>query len=354
MKQLSDSFQMGPVTVKNRIAVPAMVCFDWTDDSGRVTDRHLAHYRALAQGGAGVIFSEAVCITKRGRLHNTQLGLWEDEQMEGWKRLADACHEYGVPFLAQIHHAGINGIDDVADCPSDYTPAHAHHTPGKEMSLDRIVYIRNAFVKTALRCKAAGLDGVELHGCHGYLLSQFMSRKINHRTDEYGEDDTLFVKEILESIRIACGPDFCVGIRLAAFEPTMEDGFRHAKALAPYVDFLDISYGIDSDVSGCPADFPYRPSFYAAMKIKEMLPDMPIFCVDMITSGEMAKGALELTQIDGIDVGRGHLVNYNFASDTLAGRDTGTCLHCKGGCSWGPTGNPDNPCPGKMRFLKRK
>ena len=63
MKQLSDSFQMGPVTVKNRIAVPAMVCFDWTDDSGRVTDRHLAHYRALAQGGAGVIFSEAVCIT---------------------------------------------------------------------------------------------------------------------------------------------------------------------------------------------------------------------------------------------------------------------------------------------------
>ncbi len=354
MKQLSDSFQIGNLTLKNRIAVPSMVCFDWTDDTGMVTDRNIAHYRALAQGGAGVIFSEAVCVTKRGRLHETQLGLWEDEQIEGWKKLADACHENGVPFLAQIHHAGINGIDDLADAPSDYTPAHPHHTPGQEMTLDRIVYIRNAFVKAALRCKAAGLDGVELHGCHGYLLSQFLSSKVNHRTDEYGEDRTLFVKEILESIRIACGKDFCIGIRLAAFEPTMEDGLHHARALAPYVDFLDISYGIDSDVSACPASFPYRPSFWAAMKIKEMLPDTPVFCVDMITSGEMAKGALEMTGIDGIDVGRGHLVNYNFASDALAGRDTGTCLHCKGGCAWGPTGNPDSPCPGKIRFLKSK
>ena len=190
MKQLSDSFQIGNLTLKNRIAVPSMVCFDWTDDTGMVTDRNIAHYRALAQGGAGIIFSEAVCVTKRGRLHETQLGLWEDEQIEGWKRLAEVCHENNVPLLAQIHHAGINGIDDVADCPSDYTPAHPHHTPGKEMTLDRIVYIRNAFVKAALRCKAAGLDGVELHGCHGYLLSQFLSSKVNHRTDEYGEDRT--------------------------------------------------------------------------------------------------------------------------------------------------------------------
>ena len=354
MKQLSDSFKIGPVTVKNRLAVPAMVCFDWAGDDGLVTDRHMAHYRALAMGGAGVIFSEAVCVTKRGRLHQTQLGIWEDEHIAGWKKLADICHQNGVPLLAQIHHAGINGIDDMADCPSDYTPAHPHHTPGKEMTLDRLVYIRNAFVKAALRCKAAGLDGVELHGCHGYLLSQFLSSKVNRRTDEYGQDRTLFVKEILESVRIACGPDFCVGIRLAAFEPTFEDGLRHAMALAPYVDFLDISYGIQSDVSACPADFPFRPSFYAAMKIKEMLPDVPVFSVDMITSGEMARDVLALTQIDGIDVGRGHLVNYNFANDTFAGRDTGKCLHCKGGCAWGPTGNPDNPCPGKMLLEKKR
>ena len=96
MKQLSDSFKMGPVTVKNRIAVPPMVCFDWADDTGHVTDRHLAHYRALAKGGAGVIFSEAVCVTKRGRLHQTQLGLWEDGQIEGWKKLSDACHQHGT------------------------------------------------------------------------------------------------------------------------------------------------------------------------------------------------------------------------------------------------------------------
>ena len=354
MKQLSDSFQIGNLTLKNRIAVPAMVCFDWTDDSGTVSDRHIAHYRALAKGGAGVIFSEAVCVTKRGRLHNTQLGLWEDEQIEGWKKLADACHESGVPFLAQIHHAGINGIDDVADCPSDYTPSHPHHTPGKEMTLDRIVYIRNAFVKAALRCKAAGLDGVELHGCHGYLLSQFLSSKVNHRTDEYGEDRTLFVKEILESIRIACGKDFCVGLRLAAYEPTLADGLRHAKELAPFVDFIDISYGIQSDTTACPEDFPFSAAIYGAMEVKNALPDMPIFGVHGIVSGEMAREALALTGIDAIDVGKGHLANYAFANAALSGQDTGTCLHCKGGCAWGPTGNPENPCPGKIRFLKSK
>lgn len=348
MKQLSDSFRMGPVTVKNRIAVPPMVCFNWAGDDGFVTENHINHYRSLAKGGPGVIFSEAVCITKRGRLQQTQLGLWDDAHIEGWKRLADVCHESGAPLLAQIHHAGVNGIDENAECPSDFTPTHRDKTRGYEITLDRIVYLRNAFVKAALRAKAAGLDGVELHGCHGYLLSQFLNRQVNHRTDEYAEE-TLFVKEIIESIRIACGKDFCVGIRLAAYEPTLEDGLRHARELAPYADFMDISYGFTSDTSACPKDFPFSAAIYGAMEVKKALPDMPVFGVDGIVSGGMAQAALELTGIDGIDVGRGHLVNYNFARDALAGRDTGTCLHCKN-CGWNPSGGPDHPCAGKKLF----
>ncbi len=352
MKQLSDSFKMGPVTVQNRIAVPAMVCFDWADDTGLVTKEHLDHYRQLAEGKPGVIFSEAVCVTKRGRLHESQLGLWEDEQVEGWKQLADICHRQGVPFLAQIHHAGVNGIDPEAECPSNFAPLNRDRTRGYEITLDRITFLRNAFVKAALRAKAAGLDGVELHGCHGYLLSQFMNKKVNRRKDEYGEE-TLFVKEILESIRIACGESFCVGIRLAAFEPTLEDGIRHAKELAPYADFLDISYGFTSDTSSVPQDFPFSAAIYGAMKIKEALPDMPVFGVDGIVSAQMAKDALQLTSIDGIDVGKGMLVNPHFAADALAGRDTGTCLHCKN-CGWNPGHGREHPCAGRILYLKNK
>lgn len=353
MKQLSDSFSMGPLTVKNRLAVPSMVCFDWAGDDGLVTKRHLNHYRQLAMGGAGVIFSEAVCVTKRGRLHESQLGLWEDEQIDGWRQLAEICHAHGAKLLAQIHHAGINGIDDPADCPSDYAPTHPHHTPGKAMGLDRIVYIRNAFVNAALRAKAAGLDGVELHGCHGYLISQFLSAKVNHRTDEYGQDRTLFAKEVLESIRIACGPAFCVGIRLAAYEPALDDGLRHARELAPYTDFLDISYGFASDTAACPGDFPFSAALYGAMEVKKLLPDMPVLGVHGIISGEMARAALERTGIDGIDVGKGSLVNPSFAADALAGRNTGTCLHCKK-CGWDPGMPADRICPGKALFQRRK
>lgn len=351
MQILSSPLQIGPITAKNRIFVPSMVCFDWAGDDGMVTERHLCHYRSLAQGGAGLIFSEAVCVTKRGRLHETQLGLWDDGQIDGWKKLAEVCHAKGTPLLAQIHHAGINGIDPIAECPSDYTPHRPDLNQGKEITLDRIVFLRNAFVKAALRAKAAGLDGIELHGCHGYLFSQFMSRHINHRTDEYGQE-TLFAREVLESIRIACGPDFCVGIRLAAYEPALADGLRHAKELAPYVDFLDISYGIQSDCSACPGDFPFSAALYGAMEVKKLLPDMPVFGVHGIVSGEMAREALKLTGIDAIDVGKGHLVNYGFANAALTGQETGTCLHCKK-CAWDPGMPADRRCPGHI-LLQRK
>lgn len=351
MQTLSSPLKIGPITAKNRIFVPSMVCFGWAGDDGLVTERHLNHYRSLAAGGAGLIFSEAVCVTKRGRLHQTQLGLWEDGQIEGWKKLADACHQHGTPMLAQIHHAGVNGIDPLADCPSDYTPTHSDFTAGKEMTLDRIVYLRNAFVKAALRAKAAGLDGIELHGCHGYLFSQFMSRHVNRRTDEYGEE-TRFTKEVLESIRIACGKNFCVGLRLAAYEPTLADGLRHAKELAPFVDFIDISYGIQSDTTACPEDFPFSAAIYGAMEVKNALPDMPIFGVHGIVSGEMAREALALTGIDAIDVGKGHLVNYAFANAALSGQDTGTCLHCKK-CAWNPDMPADRCCPGNILLQKK-
>ena len=102
MDKIRERVKIRNISTKNRIAVPPMVCFHWSDDNGYVTDKNLQHYRDIAAGGAGLIIGEATAVSKRGRLHETQLGLWEDKQTEGWKRLADAVHRYDVPFFCTI------------------------------------------------------------------------------------------------------------------------------------------------------------------------------------------------------------------------------------------------------------
>ncbi|MCQ2537276.1 MAG: NADH:flavin oxidoreductase [Lachnospiraceae bacterium] len=347
-KTLSDKVKIGNITTKNRICVPPMVMFNWSDDRGLVTEKSIKHYGDMAKGGAGLIIAEATAITPRGRLARTNLGLWEDGQIEGFKRLAEVVHKEDCPFFVQLLHAGVNGVDPEADTCSDYEIKRGENViHGHEMSKERIKATIDDFVQAALRAQKAGLDGIELHGCHSYLISQFFSNVINKRTDEYGDDKSLFAKEILKACREACGDSFAIGIRLGAFEPDLAAGMEHAKAISNLCDFMDISYGFGPGMKAeKPEDFPYKEAFYGAMQIKKELPDMPIFGVDSIKSGEDARGCLELTNIDMIDVGRGFLVNPDFANDALAGRDTGRCLNCKR-CYYSPRFNDEtSKCAG--------
>ncbi len=356
-KKLEDRVKIGNIETKNRICVPPMVMFHWSDDRGLVTEKSVEHYKAMAKGGAGLIIAEATAITQRSRLAASNLGLWEDGQIDGFKRLAEAVHNEGTPFFVQLLHAGVNGIDKEAETCSDYLIKHGEfEIHGHEMSKERIKETTEDFVKAALRAQKAGLDGIELHGCHSYLLSQFFNKNINKRTDEYCEENSLFAKEVLKACREACGKDFVVGIRLAAFEPDLAAGLRHAKDIAPFCDFLDMSYGFfDGMKAEKPADFPYKEAFYGAMQVKKELPDMPVFAVDSIKSAEDARGVLELTDIDMIDVGRGFLVNPNFANDALNGCPTGRCLSCKPACYYSPFLNDGTvKCAGAKALEKER
>ena len=258
MKTLFETLTLKNLTIKNRICVPPMVCFNWSDESGIVSDKHVAHYRAVAQGGPGLIIQEATCIDPVGRLANSQLGIWCDEQIPGLKRIVDAVHEEGVPILVQIHHAGIMGLTNPAPCPSAYEFERRDFVQkGAEMTLEEIAELRRNFAEAARRAQKAGYDGVELHGCHSYLLCQFLNSRVNKRTDKYA-DGMVLVEEVLQDVREATGPDFIVGIRLGIFEPGLADGIAHAKRLAELgIDFLDLSYGFGPE-SDCekPEDFP--------------------------------------------------------------------------------------------------
>lgn len=346
---MNRTLQIKNVTIKNRIAIPPMVCFHWTDDSGYVQEKNIDHYMRLARGGAGLIIVEATAITKRGRLAPTELGIWEDGQIAGLKKIVDVIHEYGAKAFIQLVHAGGNGFDPDAEAPSDfeYRWGKAH-----EMSKERIKETIDDFVQASLRAKKAGFDGVELHGCHGYLISCFFNERNNFRTDEYGTDKSLFAKEALAAVKEACGEDFVVGIRIGAFEPVLKDGLEHAKAVAPYTDFMDVSYG--GDCQGCrPEGFKCSEAVYGAMCIKKELPDMPIFGVHNINSKEDVENALA-TGIDMVDIGKASLVDPDFPNHILQGEPAGRCLHCNNYCRWNPMemADPNKKCPGRMAFEK--
>ncbi|MDL2224889.1 NADH:flavin oxidoreductase [Eubacteriales bacterium OttesenSCG-928-M02] len=273
MKQLFEPLRIRDILVENRICVPPMVCFHWSAGKGIVSDKHVAHYAKMAQGKPGLIIQEATCVSKEGRLHESQLGIWADSHIPGLQRIVEAVHREGCPIFLQLHHAGIVGIAQDPLCPDTYELENG--VIGKKMDIEEIKRVQNAFILAGRRAFEAGYDGVELHGCHRYLLCQFLNRNINKRADIYGQQPELFAIEILEGIRKVVSDNFAIGIRLGAFEPLLQDGLKHAHAFEEQgIDFLDISYGFVSKNPGgldieVPEAFPYKDVVYAAGEFKK-------------------------------------------------------------------------------------
>ena len=351
MDRLFETFNIRGIEIKNRICMPPCVVYGLSDETGMAADENVAHYRSIAKGGAGVIIQEATCVDPLGKLVPEQLGLWSDEQIPGHKRIADAVHSEGVPIFIQLHHAGVVGIGDREMlCSSDYEIMHKDILKkGRAMTADEIKATQQAFADAAMRAVKAGYDGVELHGCHQYLICQFYNRRVNRRDDEYGRKNSLFALETYSAVRNAVPGSFVVGIRLGAFEPTLADGIAHAKELSGHgIDFIDVSYGFrGEDEPYKPDDFPYMDVIYAAGEIKKNV-ECPVFAVNGIRSAADARGVLELTGVDMADIARGMLVNPNWANDAKAGLDTGKCLDCAT-CLWRVD---PRKCPGRKKYYK--
>ena len=216
MSNLFTSWNLKGLEIKNRICVPPMVCFGWTGDDGMVTENSVNHYRNIAKGGAGLVIQEATCINRQGRLSGDQIGIWDDSQIPGLKKIVDAVLAEGAPIFVQIHHAGVISSEEDRVCPSDYTVEHKGIMKhGRELTIEEIHVLEEEYIQAVRRAYEAGYDGVELHGCHSYLLSQFMNRRVNKRTDEYNADDMLILKNILEGIRKEVQRDVQVAARIA-------------------------------------------------------------------------------------------------------------------------------------------
>ena len=198
-------------------------------DDGSVTPRLIDAMTDLVRGGVGLITTGHAYVRKDGQAGRWQLGVYSDALIPGLTRIADAVHALGGRIVMQIAHAGsgaasqLTGIDAIGPSVVETESGPM----GREMSLEDIAMISGAFARAAVRAQTSGFDGVQLHGAHGYLLSQFLSPFFNKRQDKYGGDlrnRTRLAVEVLRAVRKAVGPGFPVSIKLNS-EDFLPGGF---------------------------------------------------------------------------------------------------------------------------------
>ncbi|HYE46245.1 MAG TPA: NADH:flavin oxidoreductase [Caulobacter sp.] len=249
------TFAHGPA-MKNRLMLAPLTNLQSHAD-GTMSEDEFNWLVKRAEGGFGLTMTCAAHVQRIGQGFPGQLGIWSDDHLPGLTRLAAAIKANDSIAIVQLHHAGMRSpaelIGEAPVCPSENAEFGARALTGQEVE-----QLRDDFIAAALRARAAGFDGVELHGAHGYVLCQFLSAGVNQRTDQWGgslENRTRIVREILSAVRERCGPDFIVGVRLSPerFDLKLPEIRRFAGDLMLHhdIDFLDMSLW---DVGKAPVD----------------------------------------------------------------------------------------------------
>jgi 2,4-dienoyl-CoA reductase-like NADH-dependent reductase (Old Yellow Enzyme family) len=232
--RLFGALALGALRLQNRIVIAPMC--QYSADEGSATDWHLVHLGSLALSGAGLLIIEATAVTPEGRITPGDLGLWNDANEAALARVLAAIRRYSpMPVAVQLAHAGRKassqlpwegGAQIAAAAPQGWravAPSAVPFAAGQEApaALDAagLARVRDAFVAAARRAAALELDGIELHGAHGYLLHEFLSPLANHRTDQYGgslENRMRFPLEVLDAVRAAVPASLPVWMRISA------------------------------------------------------------------------------------------------------------------------------------------
>ncbi len=318
----------GPLTLPNRIVVAPMC--QYSAHEGQASDWHLAHWTNLLNSGAGLLMLEATAVSPEGRITPACLGLWDNateaalhDKLERARRQAPA-----VPVCIQIAHAGRKGSSEVPwrggmlIAPQDggWTPVapsalpHLPHEPAPSaLSLDGLAQIRADFVAAARRAQALGIDAVELHAAHGYLLHQFLSPLSNQRQDAYGgsfDNRIRLIMEIFQEVRGVF--DGTLGIRLSGTDWveggwTIEESAElSARIQAAGAQFVHMSSGGVSPQQKIPVGPEYQVHLAKAVKARTGLPTM---AVGLITEPAQAEGVLQRGDADLVALARAFLYN---------------------------------------------
>lgn len=346
MSKVFTPCKIKDLEIKNRIVLPPMVAFTFSGEDNFVSEKNIHHYESIAKDGAGLIIVEATCVSKDGRLSEDQLGIWSDDFIPGLHKIVKACHRHGAKVLVQLHHAGLRASKKIKEdtvTSSDYDNGKVS---ARALTKEEIHGIEKDFIDAAIRAEKAGFDGIELHGAHSYLLTQFFSTKVNQRTDEYGgnlENRMRMATEIFKGIKEKVQDDFVVGIRMGSNENDLQTSVEMAKKFeALGMDYLHISTGFDNTPieAEVPEDFPCNWIVYGGTKIKEAV-NIPVVAVNLIKTAEQIHYLIDGDFVDFVAVGRAQLADYDFVKHLQEDDGIISCLECKP-CQWFRNG--DN-CP---------
>ena len=328
MIHLFESLHLGELRLPNRIVIAPMC--QYSAEDGSATDWHMIHLGQLALSGAGLLILEATAVSPQGRITPGDLGLYSDANETALKRVIDAIRRIApIPLAIQIAHAGRkassqepwNGGKQIrSDAPRGWiavAPSALPHAEGEEAprALDRagLAKLRDDFVACARRAVRLGIDGIELHGAHGYLLHQFLSPIANKRDDDYGgslENRMRFPLEVFEAVREAAPARVPVWMRLSATD-WVDGGWDVADAIA-MAQALERRGAAATHVSSAgvsPAQAiklgpGYQVPFARAVKSAVKT---PVIAVGLIIEPEQAEAILAAGDADAIAIARAAL-----------------------------------------------
>ncbi|GJJ69807.1 hypothetical protein EMPS_02156 [Entomortierella parvispora] len=302
-----------------------------------MSDFHLAHHGSFALHGAAMCFVEATAVEARDRSSLMDNGIWSDDHIPNIKKVADLVHLLGGRIGLQLAHAGRKSsapsrytkdppeelwLDEVVG-PSAVKYNDPHHYNPREMTVEQIQSTIASFGAAAARAAKAGIDMVEIHGAHGYLIHNFLSFVSNLRTDEYGgpslKNRARLLMEIIQVVRANFPADRPISLRISCTdwieykgEPSwdLEQSIELAEMIRDAgVDLLDCSTGGNDPDQKIPLFPGYQVQF--AAEIKKRVPGLLVSTVGIINSGQLAEDILQEGKADMVRVGRGFLKHPN-------------------------------------------
>ena len=338
---LSPLFQplaLAGTSLPNRVMTSAMTL--QYGDGGFISDRHLAIYEERARGGVGLMFSEQLTASPLSPSpFPSEILAYDERQVERFAALAERLAPYPSRFFAQLFCGGISGSSTAG--PGGWQPVRGPSrigSPGGEtplpLSAGEIEAIVADFARSARHVKEGGLDGVEIHGAHGWLLAQFLSPFYNRREDQYGgtvANRCRFAVEVGRAIRAEVGPDFPLGIaltydeRIGAAGITEDDTLAQLDVLlaAGVFDFFDLSIGSPHAVhfTIAPMAVPEGFSLDFAARARELVAGRAaVFAAGRVIDPAMAAAAVRDGAVDMVAMSRAHLADPHLVQKAREGR----------------------------------
>jgi 2,4-dienoyl-CoA reductase-like NADH-dependent reductase (Old Yellow Enzyme family)/thioredoxin reductase len=342
LESLFSPFQIRGCQLNNRIVMPPLASF-LIENDGSVTDKTVEHYRKRASGGPAMVIVEAHATSPEGIVSLHQARICEDRYIEGLSRIASVIRSEGAVPAIQLHHAGrqtsIKVIKRKPLAPSNL-PCPTIKGEVEPLTKSEIQRIVHDFGESASRALQAGFQLIEIHGAHGYLLNQFLSRFSNDRTDGYGgspEGRCRFSMEIVREVRKRVGPDFPLSFKISAqeFVPnglTTEESIELLRLIIPCgVDIIQVSAGNDAT-----PEWIAQPMFMekaclaeSAGRIRKAL-RFPVMVVGRINDPMVANKIIQEGKADFVCIGRGLLADPEMPKKAREGRidDIRICIAC--------------------------